>query len=123
MKLRTTDSIRITERDLREQVRDLCKLFGWEFLFTWTSIHSPKGMLDLLLINKEQKRVIFAELKTERGKLTPEQQETFDNLVACGQEVYVWRPQDIEGIADILRYSREKVEELLKQETAGALIE
>jgi len=100
---RRIDTIPVTERDLREWVRDLCKLFGWKFLFTWTSIHSPKGMLDLFLINAEQKRVIFAELKTEKGKLTPEQQETFDDLKACGQEVYVWRPGDIEGIAEILR--------------------
>jgi len=95
--------IKVTEADLREQVRDLCRLFGWRFLFTWSSIHSPKGMLDLLLINKEQKRVIFAELKSENGKLTPEQQETFDDLQACGQEVWVWRPADIERIAEILR--------------------
>lgn len=108
---RQISTIRVTERDLREQVRDLCKIYHWRFLFTWTSIHSPKGMLDLLLINKEQERVIFAELKSERGKMTPEQQETFDELDACGQEVYLWRPADIENIA-----------RLLKQET-GALIE
>ena len=95
--------IKVTEADLREQIRDLCKIFGWRFLFTWTSIHSPKGMLDLFLINAEQKRVIFAELKSEKGKMTPEQQQVFDVLKACGTEVYVWRPGDIEGIAEILR--------------------
>jgi len=95
--------IAITEADLREQIRDLCKLFGWRFLFTWTSIHSPKGMLDLLLINAEQKRAIFAELKSEKGKMTPEQQEVFDMLKACGEEVYLWKPSDIERVAEILR--------------------
>lgn len=100
---RRIDRIVVTERDLREQVRDLCKLFGWKMYFTWRSIHSPKGMLDLLLTNRERKRVIFAELKTEKGKLTPEQQETFDDLEECGQEVYVWRPADIENIARLLR--------------------
>ena len=103
-----TFKIKVTEADLREQVRDLCKLFGWDMKFTWSSIHSPKGMLDLLLINREQKRVIFAELKSEKGKMTPEQQETFDELQACGQECYLWRPGDIESIAS-----------LLKQEIAG----
>jgi len=100
---RTINRIPVTEKDLREQIRTLCKLFGWRFLFTWTSIHSPKGMLDLFLINPEQKRVIFAELKSEKGKMTPEQQQVFDELKACGQEVYLWRPGDIEGIAEILR--------------------
>jgi len=53
---RQISTIPVTERDLREWIRDLCKLFGWKFLFVWTSIHSPKGMLDLLLINEGQKR-------------------------------------------------------------------
>jgi len=100
---RRIDTIPVTERDLREWIRDLCKIYHWRFRFTWTSIHSPKGTLDLLLTNREQKRVIFAELKSEKGKMTPEQQETFDDLKACGQEVYLWRPGDIEGVAEILR--------------------
>lgn len=96
------NQIKITEKDLREQIRDLCKLFGWRFLFVWTSIHSPKGMLDLLLINKAKRRVLFAELKSETGKMTIEQQEIFDELKACGQEVYLWRPSQIDEIAEIL---------------------
>jgi len=35
--------------------------------------------------------------------MTPHQQEIFDALKACGQETYLWKPSDIEGIADILR--------------------
>lgn len=100
---RRIDRIVVTEADLREQIRTLCDLFRWKMYFSWTSIHSPKGMLDLLLTNREKKRVIFAELKTEKGKLTPEQQETFDDLEECGAEVYVWRPVDIESIARLLR--------------------
>jgi len=93
----------VTERDLREQVRDLCNLFGWKMYFTWTSIHSPRGFPDLVLANPEQKRVIFAELKSDKGKVTPQQEEWLSTLKACGQTVYVWRPADIEAIAEILR--------------------
>jgi len=100
---RQISTIRVTERDLREQVRDLCKLFGWKMYFSWTSIHSPRGFPDLVLANPEQKRVIFAELKSDKGTVTPQQQEWLDTLEACGQEVYVWKPGDIEGIAEILR--------------------
>jgi len=100
---RQIDRIPVTERDLREWVRDLCKLFGWKMYFSWTSIHSPRGFPDLVLANPEQKRVIFAELKTEKGKVTPYQQEWLDTLDGAGAEVYVWRPGDIERIADILR--------------------
>lgn len=100
---RRIDRIAVTEADLREQVRTLCQLYGWKMSFSWTSIHSPRGFPDLVLANPEQKRVIFAELKSEKGKVTEYQQEWLDTLKACGQTVYVWRPADIETIAEILR--------------------
>ena len=100
---RCSNKIPVTEKDLREQVRTLCKLFGWKMQFSWTSIHSPRGFPDLVLANPEQKRVIFAELKGEKGKLTPQQEEWLDILRQCGQEAYVWKPQDIEKIVEILR--------------------
>jgi len=101
--VRKIDRIAVTEADLREQIRDLCKLFGWKMYFSWTSIHSPRGFPDLVLANPEQKRVIFAELKREKGKLTGHQEEWLNALDGAGAEVYVWRPGDIERIADILR--------------------
>jgi len=100
---RKIDRIVVTERDLREQVRDLCKLFGWKMSFSWTSIHSPKGFPDLVLACQVRQRVIYAELKTEKGKVTEYQREWLDELTACGQEVYLWKPDDIEEIARILR--------------------
>jgi hypothetical protein len=39
---------------------------------------------------------LFVELKSERGKVTPEQQSWLDALAACGFEVYLWRPRDYE---------------------------
>lgn len=47
--------------------------------------------------------MIYAELKTDKGKVSEYQQEWLDALKACGQTVYVWRPADIEAIAEILR--------------------
>ena len=94
----------ITEKQLREQIRDLCKLTGWKFYFTWTSIHSPRGMPDLILCRPP--RLIFAELKREKGKLSPYQEEWISVLGEVGDkdiQVFVWRPNDIEKIAEILR--------------------
>lgn len=98
----------INEKEFREQIRDLCKLFGIKFHFTWLAIHSPKGFPDLVLRNLEQKRIIFAELKTESGKVTPSQQEWHDDLIECGQEAYIWRPSDMEKIVEILRGKNHK---------------
>ena len=61
----------ITETQLREQIRDLCRITGWKFYFTFNSMHSPKGMTDLVLCRPP--RVIFAELKREGKELKPDQ--------------------------------------------------
>jgi len=103
MVIRKTFRIVVTERDLREQVRDLAKLFGWKMSFSWTSIHSPRGFPDLVLACQVRGRVIYAELKTEKGKVSDSQREWLDELTACGQEVYLWKPDDFEEIARILR--------------------
>jgi hypothetical protein len=39
-------------------------------------------------------RIIYAELKTQKGRLSPEQTEWLHRLKAAGAEVYVWRPID-----------------------------
>lgn len=91
----------LTEADLREHIRGLCVLLGWRFFWTWNSKHSPAGALDLTLIKPP--RVIFAELKTDKGKLTPKQKETLELLQACPSvEAYTWRPSQLQDIVDIL---------------------
>ena len=103
MAIRKISRIVVTERDLRQQVVDLAKLFGYKAYFSWTSIHSPRGFPDLVLACQARERVIYAELKTEKGKVSDSQREWLDELTACGQEVYLWRPADFEEVARILR--------------------
>ena len=100
-------TIPVTEADLREQIRTLCKLYGWLMYFTFNSFHSPRGFPDLVLCRPGgQGRVggvIFAELKRETGQVKPQQEEWLQALRDAGQTVYVWRPSDIEEIARVLR--------------------
>lgn len=92
----------ILEKELREQVRNLSRLFHWQFHFEWLAIHSPKGFPDLCLVRPP--RIIFAELKTEKGKVSDSQQVWIALLKQCpGVECYVWRPSDFDRIAEILR--------------------
>jgi hypothetical protein len=103
----------IREKDLREQIRSLVKIYGWRMAFTQYSLRSPKGFPDLVLVRGD--RLIFAELKSETGKTTPEQDAWLADLravrlgaqqyVSQGREleVYLWRPSEIERIAEILR--------------------
>ena len=93
--------VAISEKEFESQVKDLARLYGWKYYHTWRSIHSPAGYPDCVLVRPP--RLIFAELKSEIGKVSPKQQEWLDILAQCPQvEVYLWRPSDFEQIADIL---------------------
>jgi hypothetical protein len=95
-------SASVTERDLTGYVRDVARAFGWRRYHTWLSKHSPAGFPDEVLVRGP--RLVFAELKSERGKLSDEQAAWLDALRAVpGVEVYVWRPADMEAIARVLR--------------------
>lgn len=85
----------------------------------WTYYHAPdnkpdrngriqnivKGFPDLVLV--KDGRLVFAELKKELGRVTPEQTEWLAQLAATGAETYIWRPSQwrevdayLEGTAD-----------------------
>ena len=98
-----TARLQTTEADLREQIRTLCKLYGWLMYFTWNSRNSPSGFPDLVLVNPQQKRVVFAELKSEKGQVTDNQTQWQAALIMCDQEVHVWRPDDINRITWLLQ--------------------
>lgn len=99
----SNNTIKVSERDFRQQVIDLAILLGFKVYFSWTSIHSPAGFPDLVLISPERKRVLFCELKSEKGKTTLAQDEWLKALADCGQTVYLWRPGDFDEIVKILR--------------------
>lgn len=48
-------------------------------------------------------RVIYAELKSAKGRVSPKQQRWLDELKGCpGVEVYLWRPADWQEIVRVL---------------------
>jgi hypothetical protein len=92
----------VTERDLTGYVRDLARTFGWRRYHTWLAKHSPAGFPDECLLRPP--RLVFAELKAERGRLKPDQEAWLDELRQVpGVDAYVWRPADMDEIATVLR--------------------
>lgn len=92
----------VSERDLTGYVRDVAKTFGWRRYHTWLSKHSPAGFPDEVLVRPP--RLVFAELKSARGRLKPEQEAWLEMLRQVpGVEVFVWRPGDMEEIVEVLR--------------------
>jgi hypothetical protein len=89
----------LTESQWQSQVIHLAKLRGWAYYHTVDSRKSNKGFPDLVLVRE---RVIYVELKTEKGRVRPEQQDWFELLALAGQEVYLWRPSDVEIVDQVL---------------------
>ena len=102
-----------TEGALLQQVTELARVYGWRFCHFrpgltgrgWrTALTGDAGFPDLVLVSADRGRCIFAELKSDTGKATQEQQAWLLELTAAGLEVYLWRPDDLDKIADTLAW-------------------
>ena len=89
----------VTEKDFQQQIVDLARLLRWRVYHTHDSRPSAPGFPDLVLVKGRQ--CIFAEVKTETGRITVEQKKWMDALAEVrGHSVIVWRPscwRDIEA--------------------------
>jgi hypothetical protein len=84
-------SVVVAERDFQAAVVELARLSGWRCYHTYDSRRSAHGFPDLVLVRDG--RLLFAELKSERGRVTADQRAWLSLLEGCpGVEVYVWRP-------------------------------
>lgn len=83
------------------QVIELAHLYRWKTYHTFDSRRSASGYPDLTLVRGD--RIVYAELKSAKGRLTPEQKEWLDALGAVlGVESYCWRPDDWDKIVGTL---------------------
>jgi len=94
-----------SEEEFLQVVKDLAQAFNWKIYHTRDSRRSDPGFPDLAMVRAQPApaRILFAELKTAKGKLTKAQDEWLEELRAGCKEVYLWRPDDIQEIAEILR--------------------
>lgn len=92
-----------TEAQFQNAVLNVAKAGGWRVYHTHNSMHSAKGFPDLVLV--KDGRLVFAELKSKTGKVTPEQEAW---LAALGDVVpemvaaHVWRPGDWDDLEGVL---------------------
>lgn len=88
----------ISEDAFQAQVVELAELYRWLPYHTHDSRRSNPGFPDLVLVRAPE--LIFAELKTEKGRVRPDQQAWLAQLglVAAAAvgivEVHLWRPSD-----------------------------
>jgi len=83
-------------------VIELATLAGWLVFHPYDSRRSAPGYPDLTLC-KPGHAVIFAELKTAKGRLRPDQRRWLAALGDCpGVVAAVWRPSDWPAIVTAL---------------------
>lgn len=102
----------LTEAAFQQQVLGLASFYNWRAYHTHDSRRSQAGFPDLVLLRAPE--LIFAELKTDTGRLRPEQADWLEQLQlladACEPvEVYLWRPADFDEIHARLARGRQLV--------------
>lgn len=94
------------EKDFQAQLIEAAHLLGWHVYSIPDSRRATiKGWPDLVLWKmKPRPRMIFAELKTDNGRVTPEQKSVMADLEAIASksgdtlETYIWRPREWSAI-------------------------
>lgn len=87
------DVAAMTERELQHHVAILCRDLGLWHYHTWNSQRSEPGWPDCVILGGAT--ALFRELKSERGRLTPEQRRCGSLLTRAGLDWCVWRPRDL----------------------------
>jgi hypothetical protein len=113
--LRPGVALTVTERDFQRTVIELAHLFGWKVAHFRTAMNARgvymtpvgadgAGWPDLVLIHPARGRILYRELKAERGRLDPRQTTWGEWLTAAGCDWTVWRPSDMPEITYTLSH-------------------
>jgi VRR-NUC domain len=78
-----TPHLIISEKQFQAQVVELARLGGWLLYHTHDFRRSAPGFPDLVMVRPP--RLVFAELKTEKGRIRPEQRVRLEGLSGCTQ--------------------------------------
>lgn len=109
-----TAAIHITEAAWQEQVTDLARLLGWQWLHVrrslgrrggkqgWQTTTNIKGWPDLFLWHPVHGFAAL-ELKSQKGNPTTEQLAVLRDLSYAGARTMVARPSDIDAVQALLR--------------------
>jgi hypothetical protein len=100
----------ISETMFLMQIKSVANLYGWTLHHQqptmtaagrWLTAGSV-GFPDIVLIHP-RRGLIFAELKTDKGKATAAQLRWLDELKNYA-ETYLWRPKDFDAIVQRLQH-------------------
>jgi hypothetical protein len=84
----------MTEKELLAAVMQMAGLLGWLAYHPHDSRHSAAGFPDCTLVHPYQRRLLWAELKSARGKMTDQQRTWSEHIIQAGGEWFMWTPSD-----------------------------
>lgn len=104
------------EADYQQAIIDAARIYGWlvahfrparvrrggREIYETPVAADGKGFPDLVLVHSKQKRALFIEVKSDAGKLTPDQKKWGEMLTEAGAEYEVWRPRDWHHVLAVL---------------------
>jgi Holliday junction resolvase len=101
----------VTEAEFQRAVIEAAQLLGWRVAHFraartkhgWRTPVAADGAGFPDLIAVRGSRLLAAELKSERGRLRPEQADWLEALQGAGAEARIWRPADWRVIEELLR--------------------
>lgn len=108
-----TTATRISEQDFARAVTDLAAQMGYHHMHVrrtvgrgrrWVTGTSISGWPDYAFWRPG--RFFLAELKSETGTLSYDQQNVMRSLRQAGVDVYIWRPSDWNDIEQIFTAHR-----------------
>jgi hypothetical protein len=95
----------MTEAELQATIVDAAQLAGWLVYHDHDSRRNPAGLPDLILCRPP--RVVFLELKSDKGRTRPEQTIWLNALEACDTIASALiRPDNLETVIDYLTEKR-----------------
>jgi hypothetical protein len=84
-------------------VEECAAAHGWLYFHDADSRRNNAGYPDLTCVHPQRGVTLFCELKTERGRLRPEQIIWRDALILSGARWYLWRPSDWQEVEAVLK--------------------
>lgn len=106
----------ITETAWMDWIAEIAHTWGWTLahfrpartIHGWRTAvgYDGKGFPDLVLIHPIRRRVIFAEVKTDRGRLDDDQATWRNKLVSAGADWHLWQPKDRPAVVELLSFGQ-----------------
>ena len=92
---------KISEADFQQMVTDYCDWLGLRWHHETDSRRTRAGFPDLVIVGKGG--IYFLELKSQKGKISPDQKAWIYDLHQAGVQASVARPSDWERLQDVLK--------------------